>query len=121
MLERQERKALFLLIGVVAVVLAAHLLLDAFAKPIAASPYSEAAEDGALVILEGPIETMTVTKTGGHLLLTVAGVPIFVPADVAGGIDVRQGDLITLYGTLQTYQGKKEIVVHSPGDIRILE
>jgi hypothetical protein len=120
MLERQERTALFLLVCVVAIVLTAYLLLDAFAKPMAASPYSEDAEDGALVFLEGSIETMTVTKTGGHLLLTIKGVPIFVPAGVAGGINTTTGDAIAVYGTLQTYNGKKEIVVNSPGDIRIL-
>ncbi len=121
MLERQERTALILLVSVVAVVLAAHLLLDTFAKPLTASPYSETVDDGTLVILEGSVETVSSTQTGGHLLLSVAGVPVFIPAGSAAGLDLREGDSVSAYGIVQTYRGKREVVVNSPGDIRVLK
>ncbi|RXE56773.1 hypothetical protein ABH15_00955 [Methanoculleus taiwanensis] len=120
MLERQERTALILLVLVVTIVLAAHLLLDTVAKPLVAAPYSETVEDGTLVMLEGSVDAVSVTRTGGHLLLSVAGVPVFVPAGSATGLDLHEGDPVFIYGTVQTYRGEKEVVVNSPGDIRIL-
>ncbi len=120
MLEPQERTALLLLIGVVAAVLTAHLVLEAYVRPLAASPFSTSSTDGELVSLEGRIEALSATASGGHLLLTVAGVPVFVPAPVAASLDLHENDSVALYGVVQTYRGKKEIVVESPGDIRIL-
>ena len=119
MLERQEKTALLVLVCVVMVVLATHLLFDAFARPLVAAPYSDEVPDGALVILEGSIEEVKKTATGGHRLLTVNGTRVFLPENVAGTLDLHENESVMLYGIVQTYRGKREVVVASAGDIRV--
>jgi hypothetical protein len=118
MLERQERTALILLVAVTGTVLGAHLIFSAVAEPYFASPFSNTSRDGDLVILEGRVEELRVTAAGGHLMLEVAGVPVFIPGSVASGLDLHRNDSVVLRGVVQTYRGKKEIVVESPGDVR---
>ena len=120
MLEWQEKTALVVLVCVVVVVLGAHLLFDAYARPLVATPYSVEVPDGALVILEGNIEEIKETATGGHLILTINGATVFLPENVAATLDLHENESVALYGIMQTYRGKREVVVNSPGDIRVL-
>ena len=117
--ERQERVALVLLVAVTIVVLAGHLVFSAVGKAPFARPYSDAAHDGDLVYLQGVIGRMAHTQEGGHLILEVEGLPVFVPASASQGHAFRMGDTISLYGTVQTYRGEREIVVQDGGDIWI--
>ena len=119
MLERQERTALILLVVVTGALLCAHFALSAVAEPFFASPFSNSSRDGELVVLEGRVEDLRATATGGHLMLDVAGVPVFIPGSVAAGLDLTINDSVVLCGVVQTYRGEKEIVIESPGDIRI--
>jgi len=121
MLERQERTALVVLVCVVGIVLAAHLLFDAVARPLVATPYSEEVPDGALVLLEGRVEEVRTTSTGGHRILTVNGTAVFLPQDMAAGLEIDKDASVALYGVVQTYRGKREVVVASAADIRVLE
>lgn len=123
MLERQEKTALAVLVCVVGIVLAAHLLFDAVGRPMVAAPYSEEVPDGALVILEGRIEEVRRTSTGGHLVLTVNGTSVFLPQDVAAALELGEGEdeNVTLYGIAQTYRGKREVVVSAAADVRVLK
>lgn len=120
MLERQERLALMLLISVVIVVGASHLILSALGKGPFASPYSDQTGEGSLVVLEGTVEQVTTTREGGHRILQVKGVPVFLPATVASAITVLPGDTIRVYGVAQTYQGEREVLVNSAADITLL-
>jgi DNA/RNA endonuclease YhcR with UshA esterase domain len=54
------------------------------------------------------------------MIMVVNNLSVFVPAQIAQGIIVQKGDRILVYGLVQTYRGKKEIVVNSAGDIRPL-
>ncbi len=119
MLERQEKTALLMLVGVVVVILAAHLLFDAFAMPLVATPYSEDLPDGTLAVIEGRIEDIKATATGGHLILTVNEIMVFLPENVATTLEFSENASVTLYGTVQTYRGKREVVVNSPRDIQM--
>jgi DNA/RNA endonuclease YhcR with UshA esterase domain len=119
MLERQEKTALFILVCVVVVILAAHLLFDAYARPLVATPYSVEVPDGVLFIMEGNIEEIKKTASGGHLILTVNGTTVFLPENVAATLDLHENESVTLYGIAQTYRGKREVVVNSPGDIKV--
>ncbi|NLZ29338.1 MAG: hypothetical protein GX885_01075 [Methanomicrobiales archaeon] len=119
MLEWQEKTALVVLVCVVVVVFGAHILFDAYARPLVATPYSVEVPDGALVILEGGIEEIKETATGGHLILTVNGTMVFLPENVAVALDLHENESIALYGVVQTYRGKREIVVNSPRDIDV--
>ena len=119
MLDRKERIALALLIGVALVVSAAALVLESVGKAPFYSQFSNTSQDGALVFLEGPVDKVTWTRDGAHLQLVVRGVNVFVPSAAEYGLAVVEGDNAALYGVVQIYRGEKEVVVESPGDLEI--
>lgn len=119
-LEWQERTAFLLLVAVCLVVAGAHLVLTGIGKAAFASPYSPESREGSLVSLEGTVDRVTVTQSGGHLMLRVDGIPIFIPATARGELTILEGDRVAVLGTVQTYMGEKEIVVQGRDDIRVL-
>jgi hypothetical protein len=119
MLGRQERVALALLIGVAIVVLAAHLVLSVLGNQPFAHEYSPDSSDGELVFIDGKIDQVSVTNSGGHRILEINGTVVFVPAQALPEFTLQKGEWITVYGLVQTYKGKKEIVPRSKEDIRI--
>jgi len=120
MFERQERLALLILVGVMIAVVAAHLVLENVGKRPFASPFTEMSHDGELVYLSGMVDHAAMTKNGGHLVMQVKNTSVFIPAQIASGITVRNGENISVMGIVQTYQGKKEVVVQSGSDIIFL-
>ncbi|MGA2161971.1 MAG: hypothetical protein ABSG28_07240 [Methanoregula sp.] len=121
MFGHQERVGILLLIAVALAVIAADIVLVQIGKEPFASAYTDQSPDGTLVHLSGVIEQATVLKNGGHVLLTIDNVTVFVPATVAGDRSFAQGTTVSLYGTVQTYQGQKEILVSSTDDIREIQ
>jgi len=119
MLERQERVAIVLLLGVVITVITAHLILGSFGKQPFARPFTNNSTDGELVIAAGTIDQLVITQNGGHMNVYTDTVTIFVPAQVAQELTLQKGDVISVYGIVQTYRGKKEIVVSSVNDISV--
>jgi DNA/RNA endonuclease YhcR with UshA esterase domain len=119
MLERQERVAIVLLLGVVITVITAQLILGSFGKQPFARPFTNNSTDGELVIAAGTIDQLVITQNGGHMNVYTDTVTIFVPAQVAQELTLQKGDMISVYGIVQTYRGKKEIVVSSVGDISV--
>jgi DNA/RNA endonuclease YhcR with UshA esterase domain len=120
MFVRQERVAVFLLVGVAVAVIVAHFVLAGLGKQPFARPFNNSSVDGDLVVVEGMIDQITLTKSGGHMTLSVNNLSVFLPAQVVQGISLQKGDRISVYGTVQTYRGKKEIVVSYADDVRIL-
>lgn len=120
MFERQERVAFFLLVAVAIIVIGAHFVLAGFGKQPFARPFTNSSSDGELVFVEGQIDQIALTKSGGHLTVSMNNLSIFLPAQVVQEISLQKGDRISVYGIVQTYRGKKEIVVSSAGDIRLL-
>jgi DNA/RNA endonuclease YhcR with UshA esterase domain len=120
MLERQERIAIVLLLGVMITVITAHLILGSFGKQPFARPFTNNSTDGELVIATGTIDQLAITQNGGHMNLYTDSVTIFVPAEVARELTLQRGDMISVYGIVQTYRGKKEIVVSSVSDISVI-
>ncbi|TFG90462.1 MAG: hypothetical protein E4H16_01740 [Candidatus Atribacteria bacterium] len=120
MFERQERVAVLLLLGVMIAVITAHLILGTLGKQSFAHPFTNNSADGELVIVRGTIDQITTTQNGGHMNLYMNNITIFVPAQVAQELTIRKGDSISLYGVVQTYRGKKEIVVSSGKDITLV-
>jgi DNA/RNA endonuclease YhcR with UshA esterase domain len=120
MFERQERVAILLLIGVAIAVIVAHVILAGLGKQPFARPFSNSSSDGELVIMEGQIDQITLTKSGGHMIVSVNNLSIFLPAPVVQAVSLQKGDRISVYGIVQTYRGKKEIVVSAAEDIHIL-
>jgi len=117
MFERQERLALLILVGVVILVVAAHLILENTQKRSFASPFSEISHDGDLVYLSGMIDHLVITKNGGHFIFQVNNVSVFIPGQIASDMTLHTGENISVVGIVQTYQGKKEVVVQSGSDI----
>jgi DNA/RNA endonuclease YhcR with UshA esterase domain len=120
MFERQERIAILLLIGVAIVVIVAHVVLTGFGKQPFARPFTTSTSDGELVYVEGQIDQIMLTRSGGHMSVSVNNLSIFLPAQVVQAVSFQRGDRISVYGVVQTYHGKKEIVVSSAEDVRIL-
>jgi DNA/RNA endonuclease YhcR with UshA esterase domain len=119
MFERQERVAILLLLGVACVVITAHLFLGTLGKQPFARPFTNNSADGELVIAGGRIDQISITKNGGHMNVYIADITIFVPAQIAQELTLRKGDSISVYGVVQTYRGKKEIIVSSEKDISV--
>lgn len=117
MLGKEEKIALLLLIGITVVTMVSYSVLESVGKGPFATRYEETAHEGALVSLQGDIEEVNILENGGHIILTISGTRVFIPATVASGYSFRKGDPISLYGTVQTYRGDKEIVVGGAGDI----
>jgi uncharacterized SAM-binding protein YcdF (DUF218 family) len=120
MLERQERAAIVLLLCVMITVISAHLILGSFGKQPFARPFTNNSTDGELVNATATIDQIAITQNGGHMNLYTDSVTIFVPAEVARELTLQRGDMISVYGIVQTYRGKKEIVVSSVNDISVI-
>jgi hypothetical protein len=119
MFERQERVAFLLLVGVAIAVIMTHIVLAGLGKQPFARPFTNSSSDGELVIVEGSIDQITLTKSGGHMTVKVNNLSIFLPAQVVQGLSFQKGDTISVYGIVQTYNGKKEIVVSSAEDVQV--
>jgi DNA/RNA endonuclease YhcR with UshA esterase domain len=119
MFMRQERVALLLLAGVAVTVLAAHLILITVGNQPFAHRFTSMTADGELVLIEGTVDRATVLENGGHLVLEVNNTSVFIPSQAAQDLALHEGDMISAYGTVQTYRGKKEIVVNSRNDIQV--
>jgi len=120
MFERQERYAVLLLVGVALVVIVAHFVLAGLGKQPFARPFTDNSADGELVVVDGQIDRITLTTSGGHAIVSLDNISVFVPEQVIQKVPLQKGDRISVYGTVQTYRGKKEIVVNAPEDVRIL-
>ena len=116
----QERQTMLLLLGVIGAVVSIHLVVTSLGTGYFAQPFSTDAHEGDLVSLQGTVGSVARTETGGHLLLTVNGTTIFVPAETAAEIQVQQGEVVRIIGIVQAYQGKKEVTVDGPEGIRVL-
>ncbi len=119
MLEYQERRALMLLCCVLLAIISAYIGLE-WAEPSLAKTYTDESPEGSLVVLTGNVESADQTATGGHLIIVIEGVHVFVP----GGADWESipgtGDQVHLTGTVQVYEGEREIIVRSPEDLEII-
>jgi DNA/RNA endonuclease YhcR with UshA esterase domain len=121
MFERQERIAIMLLIGVAIAVIAAHLILGSLGKQPFSQPFANNSSDGELVHIEGTVDQVALTKSGGHMTLQIDNISIFIPAQVARDLAVKKGANVSVYGIVETYRGKKEIMVSSTEDIRFVK
>lgn len=119
MFERQERIAILLLLGVAFAVITAHLVLGTLGKQPFARPFTNNSADGELVIVNGTIDQITITKNGGHMNVYLANITIFVPVQIAQDLTLKKGDSISAYGVVQTYRGEKEIIISSGKDISV--
>ena len=121
MFGRQERVAILLLIGIAVAVIAAHLILSSLGKQPFAKPFTNNSADGELVHMEGTVDQVALTKTGGHMTLQINNLTVFIPAQAARDLTMNKGANVSVYGIVETYHGKKEIIVSSAEDIRFVK
>ena len=69
--------------------------------------------------IEGTIDQVTLTRTGGHMTLELDNLTIFVPFQAARDLTVTKRTNVSVYGIVETYHGKREILVNSAEDIQI--
>ena len=119
MLLRQEQIAFGLLCAVTAVIIVSTIALGGIDKTSMAREFRDDTPDGVLVRITGEIRDLQQTRTGGHLTARVEDVRIFIPATTSDGVVLTEGDLVSVTGTVRTYQGEKEIVVQSHDDITV--
>jgi len=120
MFMREERIALLLLIVVALALCTGYGIITYLGNSVFAFPYSSSSPDGQLVIFNGSVDRVTFTPNGGNLILDCNEVTVFLPSQVAKEIVIEKGNRVQLYGIVQTYRGKKEIVVSNSGDITVL-
>jgi hypothetical protein len=119
MLEKQERLAVLILVAVLAVCAISAFVLETLGKEPFARQYDPGLPDGTLVAWEGIVQKIIRVSQGSSLIMDVSGVQVYVPSPVAPGLP-EENDRITLYGVIQTWKGKREILVTDGKDIRIV-
>ncbi len=119
MLTRPERRAIGIMAAVILLLAVLYVGTIYLFPDGGAVPYQDDRQDGALVYLEGIVLDTKITSTGGHLIVNVSGVDVFVPK---GGTELvlLPGDHIRVVGKVETYAGNKEIVTNGISDISIL-
>lgn len=120
MFERQERLALMILGVVLLICTGGAVVFEMLGKEPFSQPFSPDLPDGTLVSHEGTVQKVSRVGEGSSIILDIAGVQVFIPVAPEGGIP-DPGDRISLLGTVQTWKGKREIVVSEGKDFRILE
>ena len=120
-LVRQEKVAVLILVLVVLAVLVSAFVLESVGKGAFSLPYAPDSAEGSLVHHQGMVEESTITASGGHQVLVVSGVKVFIPSEHVQNGWPRPGQEVSLYGTVQTYRGEREILVASGEDIVSLQ
>lgn len=120
MLTGLEKKALAVLLAVT-VILAGFFLWFGILNPDAGTvQYSENIPDKTRVTFTGEITSVKLTATGGHALLNVSGVTVFVEGG-AENIFYTAGDTVRVVGIADTYSGQREIVVGTSGTLELIK
>jgi len=121
MLVRQEKIALLLLFMVAITLTTSFIILENLERDMFVSSYSGDSQEGALVVHKGSIERVDTTRSGGHLVLDVSAVTVFIPEPVARTLILRKGDMVEVYGIVKLYRGEKEIVVEYEDDLILVK
>lgn len=118
-LSKPEKKAVVILLIVTALLALLFVATAYFIPDNGAVPYSKDLPTGSFVKLEGTVEDIRLTNTGGHLILSVSGVNVFV---YKGGSDLNlmKGDRVKILGKTEIYSGAEEIYVDKLSYITIL-
>ncbi|MCD4767487.1 MAG: hypothetical protein K8R34_13345 [Methanosarcinales archaeon] len=125
MLQKEEKITIILMVMSLLVLIIVYFgfIVDSMET----SQYSDQSVTGDRVVLYGVVVGKGGTVTGDHLVLRVdsegSRVKVFIHCNngaekVNNIIDIA--DTVEVTGTVEEYQGEKEIVVEQPGDVKIL-
>lgn len=86
--------------------------------------YTRESVEGEKVFLEAEVLSKRFTYTGGHLLLQIdcdsEVLSVFIPKTAGAdalNLSIQEGDFISLTGTVEEYEGKREIKVNKKENI----
>jgi len=125
MLQKEEKITIILMVMSLLVLI--NVYFGFIVDSMETSQYSDQSVTGDRVVLYGVVVGKGGTVTGDHLVLRVdsegSRVKVFIHCNngaekVNNIIDIA--DTVEVTGTVEEYQGKKEIVVEQPGDVKIL-
>ena len=120
MLTKMEKKAIGVLFAVVIILIIFYLCFGVLYPNAGVTQYTSETPEKARVTYEGIILESKITSTGGHVLLDVSGVTVFVE-DGADNIFYKTGDRIRVTGIVETYGGSREISVGTTGSISLIQ
>ncbi|HWQ64200.1 MAG TPA: hypothetical protein VN429_07270 [Methanospirillum sp.] len=120
MIERQEQTALLILCLVFLSCAVFTWIGEGVGKGPFAQNYTSQSPEGVLVSHQGIVQKVTATATSGNLILDMGDVSVFISSSAAGMTNVSKGDFIQVYGIVQIWKGKREILVKDSGDITIV-
>lgn len=129
MMMQKEEKMVFVLLlmalGSLAVAFWAFSSDDGSDDNISDSEFQEEYDAGISALVEGLVQEIKPTKSGGHILITIdsSPTPIFISRQAGAEklLEVlKRGDRIRAKGMQRDYQGQKEIDVTRPSDVKIL-
>jgi len=118
MLTKMEKKAFCVLLAVTAVLIIFFLCFGVLYPEAGVVPYTEDTPEKTRVSFAGEIQEMRITAAGGHVLLNIAGVSVFVEGG-ADNIFYKTGDRVRVVGIVETYAGNREIVVGQTGSVSL--
>ncbi|MGI5991694.1 MAG: OB-fold nucleic acid binding domain-containing protein [Methanosarcina sp.] len=88
--------------------------------------YTRESAEGEKVFLEAEVLSKRFTYTGGHLLLQIdcdsEVLSVFIPKTAGAdalNLSIQEGDFISLTGTVEEYEGKREIKVDKKENIHL--
>ncbi len=119
MLTRPERRAVMIMTFVILLLAALYAGTILLFPDGGAVSYRDDISDGTLVYLEGVVFDTKITSTGGHLIVNVSCIDVFVPNGGSESV-LRPEDRVRVVGIVNTYAGKKEIVVNGMHEITIM-
>ena len=120
MLTGMEKKALGVLFVVVIIIIIFYLCFGVLYPNAGVVQYTPDTPEKTRVTYEGIILESKITSTGGHVLLDVSGVTVFVEGG-ADNIFYKTGDRIRVTGIVEIYAGSREISVGTTGSISLIE
>ena len=101
MLTRPERRAVVIMVGVILLLAALYAGTIVLFPDSGAVSYQGDLSDGTLVYLEGVVFDTKITSAGGHLILNVSGVDVFVPNGGSESV-ILPGDRVRVVGLVDT-------------------
>ena len=114
---REERIAILILLCTTAAILSVYAAIELQGREAYAREFNISMSDGSLVKLNGVADKVVTTMEGGHVVMNIDDVRVFVPAGALPEKGIKEGDHLSLYGVVQTYRGQKEVMVGSAKDI----
>lgn len=128
-MEKEEKVMVLLLFMTLTSLMTAYLcfgseLTASGQKTEEAKPYTRESGEGDKVFFQAEVLSKQFTYKGGHLLLQVdcnsEVLSVFIPKTAGAealNTSIKEGDFISLTGTVSDYEGKREIKVERKEDI----